>query len=404
MFKGIRLWRIRRKSISIDVRVWANERPKLIALREYTAIASLENSGFSIRVADFLANGMYNEYKAGNERYGSGKALRQLVPSRMPRIADYFDFESGTVASTFIDQDESLPGETEVVGVAGTISVMNELFGVTLADWRKIPVKGRLDFERFSNGQKIIAVEARGRLHRRNVSGAVTEIHKKKAAVRTKNASAAYPLLGVVFVPASAPNEIATCYICDPPIPPIEADPRKYRLLARLAFYSDIISTFSKSFILQALVQRTADLAVLNNYDELDGTPLRKRDGETWEVPQSFRTSLSEEQQLGIVGDFRYSADRESLLLFGLIPEVINVLAGQQFDQILRYRNNNLMDLNERTIYANVLSRELRMLGYEQPSGGRDADRRRVRLRGAFASTTSGIVFGEFLPDDHFRD
>lgn len=386
----------------MDVEIWSKDRALLSKAPNFARLLSLEANGLTLSVNDFIANGLFTEQKDDIPQFATRRSLRRLVGSRMSKTLDYFDFDSGTVAYNFDDQNDADINEKEKVGVAGAVAVADRLYGLTQADWRKVPVKSQktLDFYTFSNGKQIAGLEAKCRTDPRDVPAAVHDIHAKKMFAR--GGGSVVPLLGVVVTPASkgGPHR-AKCVVCDPWIPEIDAEPYKYRLLARMAFYSDIIANISRSPLLQALIQRVTDIAWLSDYLPLNGVELVNVRGEPYYLPASLSASLEPEPSIKLVGEFLFDAGRDALLFMGLEPEVVPMLAGQRFDDILSYRNEVLEPIREITIRAAVLVRELGYMGLRDVRSRENNRRKVVLLRGAFMKTSSGAVLGEFvLADD----
>lgn len=361
--------------------------------------------GLVVRVEDFIGNGLFREQKpvAG---FRNQKELRARITNRLGQLIDYFDLTSGTVTSRFTEQNYSDSTQTELVGVAAGISAMNDFIGTTQADWRRIPVQsGRksIDFDCASSGSVIASLEAKGTLNENYISARVREIGKQKASAR--KSAPVQPLVGVVTYVPSSSKERARCVICDPAIPPIPHDPFKYQLLARLAYYYEVISLFSMSFLLQSLAQRILDIALIEDFRALSGRELVNRAGNPMSVPTSMTVSLTNEPGLRLAGDFIYSRDRQSFIFYGISMRALSIIIAQQFEALCQYRDDlDLSVTTNRRVNALIDRQQINNWASDKtdgtpPGGSRDyPGRAALRLSGALGTTSTGLAFGEFQP------
>lgn len=359
---------------------------------------------------EFIANGLLREQKLNRDGWRTKADLRKKVASRWSTLSDYFEVLPDGVRATFIDQDESEKAQTETIGVAAAISLLDIAFDGTQADWTKVPVSNDkdLDFERFSDGQRFIMVEAKGRLVgntelKSGLSDAKSDIKRKKAskqALQRASAAQSSALIGVITAISDRANQHAISYLVDPPfVGPVE-DPRKYRLLARLSFYYINLSLISRSPLLQGLAQRIRDIAALEDYAGLSSLPLVSRNGAAMSFPPSFDKTLSHDEKRGFFGEviaIRTRNNRRSLFFFGFLDETVRLIVAQDFQAIETFRAAKRVSMSQPSEFrARVATRELKFadIAYDPASVERDG-RVSLRVRGQIGSSSSGFVFGE---------
>jgi hypothetical protein len=187
---------------------------------------------------------------------------------------------------------------------------MNAIFDLNEADWQRIPEEDNktLDFRYAATDDGFVEVEAKATIVENvdakepGVSKHKTDIAAKKESQRELNNSA--DLFGVIVAIPSKRSQVAKCWLLDPPATPIATDPKKYCLLARLSFYLEHIRLFSQIRMLIALANRIKTIAVMDQYEQLDGVGLVDGRGDPFVFLPSLlydKTTLWGERVIGRV-------------------------------------------------------------------------------------------------------
>ncbi len=385
--------------IHLDVKYGSDhDRKSLESLPVCENMSTVVRNGIAVPVEQFIGNGLYREPRA-THRLGS-RALRGLVADRMGKIIDYFDLSSGTVRSRSTAGHDNLAEVTELIGVAGAISVVDALYGTTAADWQRLRSTSNdktLDFERISNGTLTATVEAKARLKQENLSKAAASIRAKKLAHQNRFSE---PLFGIVTVPGQHPGRNAVCHLYDPESPLPAENPKKYQIVNRLLFYYRVLSSFSESFLLQAIAQRIRDLEALPDHSLLDGVPLVNRHGDKMTVPSSIEQATAGMPRLELVGDLYYDVRRKSFLLFGLRRSAVEVIIAQTFSRIGAYQDDAPLTLAQETTVIASVSRKQLELSATGSFRTRESGRVDVKLKGNVFTTSAGVAIGEFSRSD----
>ena len=267
----------RSQQIRVNADYYNDEHRDILMKHRYAhRIKNLVDFGLSEKEKEFRVNAMFTE-QDGRPRFRNYSELKRLVPSRIRLIEDYIDTSNGTVRSLIPGGKREV---TERVSVATALSVMNQVFNLHRADWERIPETSKrktMDFQLASDGNDFILVEAKGtvfetgNLHRD--ADLEQHIKDKKRAHLAENTNLT-SLFGVITGIPCQLGKMAQCLLLDPLFENIEMDPAKYRLLARLYFYSRILRVISRGQLVRALLNRIEVLKRSSNYTEFDGLPL----------------------------------------------------------------------------------------------------------------------------------
>jgi hypothetical protein len=214
-------------------------------------------------------------------------------------LPEYFDLESGTIRSIFIGQNRTHTDSTELCGIGASLAVVSQIYGLTEADWERIDVTNQKDLDfrtKASDGQRFVVVEAKGRIvedldRLSELSGAKGDIIAKKRERRGN--SARDVCLGVIAAFPMIHGRAAKCHLVDPLIEDVPANPRKYKLIARLSHYHRELNLISRAHFVIGLANRIQALTLVDEYDRFDGVALIDRNGETFLPPASLFASRS---------------------------------------------------------------------------------------------------------------
>ena len=267
----------RSQQIRFNIDYYNNEHRDILMKHKCAdRIKNLVDFGLSEKEKEFQVNAMFTE-QDGRPGFRNYSELKHLMPSRIQLLEDYIDTSNGTVRSLVPGQKNRV---TEIVGVATALSVMNQVFNLHRADWERIPETSKrktMDFQLASDGNDFILVEAKGtvfetgNLHRD--ADLEQHIKDKKRAHLAENTNLT-SLFGVITGIPCQLGKMAQCLLLDPLFENIEMDPAKYRLLARLYFYSRILRVISRGQLVRALLNRIEVLKRSSKYTEFDGLPL----------------------------------------------------------------------------------------------------------------------------------
>src|SRR3990172_196163 len=199
-------------------------------------------NGLIVPQQEFSVYSLFREQKR-HTGWRTYRELAEKVPSRLGTFNDYFSLEAGSVTSRFSSTDDTDKTMTETVGVGASLSLASRMYGLTEADWEKIPVTTNkdLDFQVASTGHEIVEVESKGAVvasvaEKSKVSGRAVDIRRKKEEQRNNHHNK-NTLIGVITSIPSHKGDIAVCRILDPDGDDVGISPRKYKLLARLLYY-----------------------------------------------------------------------------------------------------------------------------------------------------------------------
>ena len=394
------------KQIKIDVDYYNDEHKNKILTHKYAnRFAGLVQSGLTQDRMEFLVNAMFSEQE-GRPRFRNYSELKDLVPRRIDLIEDYIDFNGGTLRSLNSSGKKDV---TETIGVATALSLMNQVFSLTQADWERIPETSRrktMDFQIASDGRDYILVEAKGtvfqsgNLHR---DGSLEEhIKEKKKAHLAENANLK-SLFGVITGIPLQPGKTAQCLLLDPLFELNEIDPAKYQLIARLAFYLKLIRVISRGQLVRALVNRIEVIKRISNYTELDDLPLVDVYGEPIVPPPENDSSIWNKTKIEskIVGQV-FPISKKRFFYFAIEEHIYELMIKQNFEEIRKFSSglsNN--DGENTTINAIVSMRDLEEYEIPYKSFKKfDNDKVIIPLVGDLNFSSSGQVTGLFRLND----
>lgn len=395
-------------SISRDIRFQIDyyddfHRNILLKHKYANRIAQLVEHGMSEKEKEFQVYAMFTE-QHNHPGFRNYSELKALVPRRIQLLEDYLDTSNGTVRSLVLP---SINQVTERVGVATALLVMNKVFDLHRADWARIPETSRkrtMDFQIASNGTDLVLVEAKGtvittgNLHRD--TNLELNIREKKKAHRTEDASLT-SLFGVITGITNQLNNTAQCLLLDPFIENVSIEPRKYQLLARLYFYSNILRVISRGQIIRALFNRINVLKRSSHYTEFDGLPLLDIYEEPIVPPPENTSSIWNKTIIKdrIVGQM-FPISKTSFIYFAIDMDIYRLMIEQNFDAIRKFRSTLGEEFIENVTYDNAIIdiRDLQEYGIPHKSYNKSEGINKVivPLTGNVNYSPSGQVFGYF--------
>ena len=361
-------------------------------------------NGLEIDDQEYLVYTLFREQKV-HPGWHTYAELKAKLPSRQAAYEQYFDLSGGTVRSCFINAADLDNAKTEGSGVGATLSVVSALYGMTEADWEKIPVAQVKDLDfHASTGKETVEVEAKGTVDnsraKAGISGKKGQIEAKKTAQRSPAVNNTNTLIGVI---ASFPNvagQNAVCRLLDPPVESPTNDPRKYKLLARLSYYWREVGSFRSLDSLLRLANRLRAISLVEDYSVFDGQPLLDQHGERFGRPESIFSTHS------VVGsNFAFGEvvplSPGVFYFYGFEASILDMLIEQSFRDILAFRSSSAGERIPAPIIARVPGSDLSQTSTSQQGGSPprvgNLNRFEIPSRGEFAVTQAGRVIGKVL-------
>ncbi len=311
-------------------------------------------NGLKVSDAELLVHAMFQQ-QHDRPDFRSFNDLASRAHEGEALFRRYFELSSGTLhaLSKAADVPKYL---TEGLGVAIAILAVNQVSGLTEADWKKIRETSKhktLDYQwRASDGSRFVRVEAKGTvsnaktsLYSSTVIKMMKHIAAKKRVARSGSSgtpSVEYGVITALSSEAYAP----TVFALDPPAPDEPEDPRRERLLTRLEFYARHLALVRRFRMLTVLRNRMSAIAALSELSDLDGVPLVRETGERFTSPSTFPSPPMLEVD-GVLGRLLSAPSKPaasntrpppSALFIGFEKELFDILARQRYDDVLDYR------------------------------------------------------------------
>lgn len=292
--------------------------------------------------------------------YRTFQQIQEKIHIPMLSLHEHFRFDNGKMQGKTIQKHNRFKEEFGVGFSLSTMALIHD--NLHEADWEPIPEVNKskvLDFKIASDGKYIIFVECKGTSNENNEikTGSSASDQKKhiigKKEDLTPPENKKFLAYGTIAVLDNREDSIPVVWLVDPPAPTLELSPRKYRLLARLNFYlSNMREISSRITLVTVLTNRLKSLFKTDEYEKLNGELLRSGKGEPIAFSESSFSNKS------IVKDANYSngsfekavgrvypTDQGKKLLFiGLRREVFDIVAKQDFDEILDLRFPNAIE------------------------------------------------------------
>ena len=302
-----------------------------------------------------------------------------------------------------INSREGCNGTQEQIGEAISLSVANELFGLTAADWIKIPEqKGKkaqptFDFENTITGitknNSIVQIEAKGSIVSDNTliqpairthASSIAKKKKKIAAAADQYTHPANARYGMIVAIDEAND--AKCWLLDPPADDFEGSPQDLKVAARLDYVAEIVSLLAPRAKLPSALREKAELwragADSKKVESLDGFPFTSENyveaylakGKTWLKKQD------------IVGQL-YIGKENNAFFLGMRGDMIRSAIQQNSEKILETLYKPTVE------HIEITAEPITINGFKKSSS-------RTMLIQLYTST-SGVVIG--LPNGYWN-
>lgn len=354
----------------------------------------LFENGLTVSDEQILIHSMFAQQQ-DRDGFRTYDELARRFQDTEREFRSYVAMSEGTIRA--LSKPRDMKVYTERLGVAVAIIAANEVTQITEADWVKIGetnTSKTLDYEwRASDGERFIRLEAKGSVTegattRSNVSDAKKSIREKKETARSglTAPSVEYGLITLI----STGDHRPTIFALDPPGPDEPLDPRRERLLGRLAYFASHLALVSRSKMVTVLRNRRNAIASLSDFDELDGLVLERSEGERFYLSRTFGNRPLVELD-GVVGRVLrprrrpWDDDRPPYARFvGFERDLFEILVRQDFDEILAYR----------------AARRRRKMNVDLRSESGEP----VGAMADFVVNTAGIAFGAVTPSTFAED
>jgi hypothetical protein len=399
------------KHMIVKVDFYDDDQKELFKKNNYPLkVDSIVSEKVAINTNEFLTYLLFTEQKKA-PGFRTFTDFRKRMPKSYKLIRDYLEFDEEKMRTRFIgkEMDKNL---TERIGVALSLCTLNKIHNLMEADWKLIPISSTektLDFYYVAvENNEFIMVESKGSTAENNqekstsISNQKRSIEEKKKAVEfnNKNRLSNYKALayGIISVIDNRKDTLPQVWLVDPFAEPLEMEPRKFKLLARLYFYWRSLRAISpSSTLLHALINRIETLETIDNYVDLDGSILLDRKGKEMIIqPSSFSTKsvIGNNKIIGRV----YPFDNNHLFFMGFPFNVSELLVNQNFKEIIDYKEEFTKMKSRMSVTCRIRSNKKKL--YQLPDSIRcifiDKKEEYVEfeLKGDLYSLSSGRVFG----------
>ena len=244
------------KDIKVDVDFYNDiEKQKLLNYGTAGTLKKIVSRPLLISTREFLTLSLLHKKKSNSPLFDSYDKLKNLNLDALNSLCGLVDFNGLSIS---IPSGHKLSRhDTEHIGEAIGLAVINKVHGLIEADWMPIdetPSHKTLDYSLSSNGTYYIEVENKGSSNESNtkkkgsVSNHYADIKVKKAEtvvlVDAKKAISGMRY-GTITVLDYNPNGNIRCWLTDPPTTEQYRDPYEYKIKSRLSFYYWIVSMVS---------------------------------------------------------------------------------------------------------------------------------------------------------------
>ena len=387
-------------NLLFDASFYNDEHEKVLVKSSIgSRLKKIEEDGISIPYSTFLSYAIFHQ-QSDDEGYATFKELQLQLKDYLRAYENTYGVHQGTVFLHRPRAKTQAKPYTEMGGVGAALAVASELYGLTEADWQRIPESGEhtLDFRIGANNSTVVEVEAKGHAvgntaNRGNISADAAHIADKKRDQRLQPIVKSAEFIGLVTHFPTGPSQRPRVWMLDPEAVDIKIEPSKLRLMKRIYFYWKAIGTISGSALIPALANRFYAITRSKDYDSLDGLPLLGRTGKRMEPSASLRTSKSNVAELDAFGEV-IEVDDGKFFFYGFRHDVVRMLIGQRFSLIREY-SNRANEPKEMAFNAVLHSRNF----LEGEGRVKEGTAMRVRSSGKLESTPSGRVFGWVTPN-----
>jgi hypothetical protein len=379
----------------------------------YEEFKILVGKEITISKDEFLSYMIFTE-QADDDGWRTYPELKERVQHRLGDIQDFLDFSNGSIQSKLSSERMFASKMTERIGVSIGINVINKFHGLTEADWAITP-KTYLDGKRLkdfdyeisvaSDGVKFIQVENKGTVNEDNksktssVSIHYASIKEKKNVIIARDKANAVPKNQNIYYGTIAvldDKNTAKLWLIDPEAFQVDWSPRKFKLISRLIYYSNIFSEIGIHKRVQiALNERISKLIESKDIEQFNRVPIDAKIAFTFVQNDNF-VSINGNEAFGTFF-FIENKNGGDVFLMALPKTIIKLIIAQNFDSILDYSFNNIEYTERVSIELSTkLSKASEDFNYTKTDFVFDESRKKYFYQKYqnISSTSSGRVFG----------
>lgn len=365
---------------------------------------------------EFLSYMMFTE-QDDTDGWRKYPELKKRVEYRLGDIEDYLDFSKGSIQSKRSSERMSASNITERIGVSLGINVINKFHGLTEADWAITPntfIGGKrvkdFDYELAiaSDGVKFIQVENKGTVNNNNklkttsVSAHYSSIKSKKSDIISRNRDSEICEKENIYYGTIAvldDTNTAKLWLVDPEAFQVDWSPRKFKLISRLLYYSNIFSIIGIHEPIQnELKTRIAQLINSSDFEDFNKKPLESHS----RYPLSFLKTdnfVNINNSLAFGTFFFLKKDTGyDIFIIALTKAIIKLIIAQDFNGILDYKFADAEFTDKVTLQLSAKPRKM-STEFEKSKINFVYDEKRKKYfyqtYQRISSISSGRIFGE---------
>ncbi|MDI9882421.1 hypothetical protein [Flectobacillus longus] len=342
--------------MKIKVDFYDKEQKELIEKnfpKDFELFKKNDGNHVDVSLEDFKTYAYFrHQFKKPN---GKHQTFLDLIPlaKNWGHYDTYFELQGDKFVNIYPERIEAAD-VSEMIGVAGGLAVASAIYGLTQADWTKIPITtAHKDFD-FSHisciTDRFINIEAKGSIADDNsvkessVSNLKANILKKKKddGFKRKYNYKRDSCIGIITVADKTKN--LQSWLVDPTIDDFDSSPEKTKLIKRLYFYHSIFRLISKrSYLSITLANRIKTIELISDYKKLDNIPLLDYSFDKIQINESFINARSRTYDKKIIGS-TFLIDK-SIYFVGIETDLINSIINQNFDDILSLKTKPSTEL-----------------------------------------------------------
>lgn len=387
--------------LAIDLRVYNDAHQALLQkLAIWPKIEKLVAGPFTVPLAQFLAYSLFR-----NRDTSTLEDLQRVACSRW----DVLRLALAPSPDSFVAKPTLVAGEhrpeSQDIGEAIGLCVMDKIFETHEADWKRIPegAEKTLDYLA-SDKERHLELEAKGSFVESRASKLPSISQHKASIEKKKEATPCVPgglRIGTITAMDREADGRPLVWLLDPPIGIQEREPRATRLIHRLEFIHRILELINPtSTLVAALATRVVDLKQLPDPFLLDGAPLglpQREDARLFGSRHRFFATRSVVAD-GPAGGVVTTAGESHLFFAGVRESVVDLAERQDFEAIMNHVETAAV-IEKKVVAVVSHGRFIREGLNPEPNSvrTRGAGYFEIQLRGKLAYSSSGMVFG-WLP------
>ena len=360
-----------------------------------------------IPTAEFLAYWLFEDKNPDDPLVRDFEALAALASEAIPDLRNNFESTDSTIRARIRKTGQERPPDIPTrLGVAIGLSVVNQIVGLTRADWSKIDKSRsnkrenpRFDYELAATPVGLVALENKGGIVRDNtkkgpaVSKRKREIEECKTSLRPSYEEV--PLIGTIGVADSRDDSQLKCWLLDPPMPnPSNLPPEVFRVLNRLRFQRSLVQMIlpMSHAVHNAMREREMDILREQSIGSFEGKSLRYPSGGRinlkWKAERKVHAIGKNGLWVGMVTKLKH----DRILFAGLGKRWVDAALRQELRFVSEF--DGISASGDSKLEWHATGDELAMLsGFEFTRGEVENDLTTVSLPVSLHETMGGFAF-----------